>query len=105
MSNSLLAHATAENVPNALGSVARSLREAAESTQEIPANAREILSTAAADILRIAEKLRNQAVASAKDVTREIQGHPKASIATALAAVAGCVGILAIARRRRSTTL
>ncbi|MGB5076232.1 MAG: hypothetical protein WBO17_01975 [Sphingorhabdus sp.] len=105
MSNSL-SNEIAENVEDTLDVVARSLREASERTQDLSEDASEVLSNAAEDVVRIAEKLRKHAVDTAKDVARqttnEIQQHPVASLAAALTAVAALLGVIAAMRNRKS---
>lgn len=96
----------AENVEDALDAVARSLREASDRTHDLSDDASEVLSNAAADVVRVAEKLRKHAVDVTKDVARqathEVQQHPIASLAAALTAVAALVGVIAAARSSKS---
>lgn len=105
MSNSFADEIT-ENVEDTLDVVARSLRQASERTQDLSEEASEVLSNAAADVVRVAEELRKHAVDSAKDVARhathEVQQHPIASLAAALTAVAALVGVIAAARSSKS---
>jgi len=101
MSNSI-SDETAKNVENTLDVVARSLREASDRTQDLSEEASEVLSNAAADVVRVAEKLRKHAVDAVKDVARqathEAQQHPIASLAAALTAIAALVGAIAATR-------
>jgi ElaB/YqjD/DUF883 family membrane-anchored ribosome-binding protein len=105
MPNSI-ANEIAENVEDTLDVVARSLREASERTQDLSEEASEVLSNAAADVVRVAEKLRKHAVDAARDVARqathEVQQHPIASLAAALTAVAALVGVIAATRNSKS---
>jgi ElaB/YqjD/DUF883 family membrane-anchored ribosome-binding protein len=98
----------AGSVESTLDAVARSLREASERTHDLSEEASGVLSNAAADVVRIAEQLRNHAVDAAKDVARqathEVQQHPIASIATALTAVAALVGVIAATRGNKSAS-
>lgn len=92
----------AQDVEDTLDGVARSLREASERTQDLSEEASEALSDAAKDVVRVAERLRKQAVHATKDValqaTQEIKQHPIASLAAALTAVAALVGVIAASR-------
>ena len=87
MSNSIPTE-KAENVEDTLDVVARSLREASDRTHDLSAEASEVLSAAAADVVHVAEKLRKHAVDAAKDISRhathEVKEHPIASLAAAL---------------------
>ena len=92
----------AKSVEETLDVVARSLREASERTQDLSEEASEVLSNAAADVVRVAERLSKHALEATKDVARqathEVQQHPIVSLAAALTAVAALVGVIAITR-------
>jgi len=96
----------AQNVEDTLDAVARSLREASHRTQDLSEEASEALSDAAADVVRVAEKLRKQAVHATRDVARqathEVKEHPIASLAAALTAVAALVGVIAASRNSKN---
>ncbi len=104
MSNSISNEIT-ENVENTLNVVARSLREASERTQDLSEEASEVLSNAAEDVVRVADKLSKHALDAAKDVARqathEVQQHPIVSLAAALTAVAALVGLIAATRSNK----
>ena len=104
MSNSI-PNDIAENVEDTLDVVARSLREASERTQHLSEEASEVLSNAAADVVRVAEKLSKQAVEAAKDVARqathEVEQHPIVSLAAALTAVAALIGLIVTTRSNK----
>jgi len=97
-----------ENVEDTLDVVARSLREVSVRTQDLSEDAREALSNAAADVVRVAEKLRRQALGAAKDIARqathEVRQHPIASLAAALTAVAALAGVIAATRSSKSVS-
>ena len=96
----------AQNVEDTLDAVARSLREASDRTHDLSEEASEALSNAAEDVVRVAEKLRKQAVDATRDVARqathEIKEHPIASLAAALTAVAALVGMIAASRNSKN---
>ena len=101
MSNST-SNEIAKNVEDTLDVVARSLREASERTQDLSEEASEVLSNAAEDVVRVAEKLSKHALDATKDaarqVTHDVQQHPIVSLAAALTAVAALVGLIAATR-------
>ena len=86
-----------------LAAVAKSLREASASALDLSEDASAALSSAATEVVRVAEALRQSALDTAKDVGRqaahEVQEHPLTSIAAALAAVGAVAGMIVMARR------
>lgn len=104
MSNSI-AYGIMENLEDTLDIVARSLRDASERTHDLSEEASDVLSKAATDVIGVAERLRDHALEGGKDIasqaSREVQDHPIASLAAALAAMAALVGVIAVARRHK----
>ena len=96
------AAAATEDVGDSLAAVAQSLREASESALELTEEARTALANAATQVVQAAATLRKNSVETAKGAARqaalEIQEHPIVSIAAALAAVGGLVGVILAAR-------
>ena len=107
MSNSLTDEMP-DSVEHSLDVVARSLRDAAELTKDLSEEASVVFAKAAADVVRLAERQRKQAVRVARVATRqaaqEFRRHPIASFATALAAVAAIVGMISANRSNRNAT-
>ena len=73
-----------------------------QNARRISEEASEVLSNAAEDVVRVAEKLSKHALDATKDaarqVTHEVQQHPIVSLAAALTAVAALVGLIAATR-------
>lgn len=82
---------------------AEALKAAATNSHELSEEASALLATASTELSKLAESLRGHAVEAAKDAVRfakhEIEVHPMASLATALAAVAAVIGMIRIVRR------
>jgi ElaB/YqjD/DUF883 family membrane-anchored ribosome-binding protein len=103
-----MAHAiTAEmtkSIEDTLDVVAKSLHDASDRTVDLSEEASEVLVGAAEEVVRVAEQLRKHAIDATKDAARrgaeEVQQHPIASLAAALAAVATLVGVIAATRHR-----
>jgi ElaB/YqjD/DUF883 family membrane-anchored ribosome-binding protein len=93
----------ASEVEAKLAAVAKSLREASASAMDLSEEASAALSSAATEVVRVAETLRKSALGTAKDAGRqaahEVQEHPLVSIAAALAAVGAVAGMIVMTRR------
>lgn len=104
MSNVIPADIT-KNVEQTLDVVAKSLRDASDRTLDLSEDASEVLASTAEEVVRLAEKLRKHAVDATMDAARnaadEMQQHPIASLAAALAAIAALAGVIAAARGRK----
>lgn len=85
-----------------LAVVAQSLREASANALDLSADASAALSSAATEVVRVAEVLRQNSADAAQNIVRqaahEVQEHPLASIAAALTAVGALVGMIVMAR-------
>ena len=92
----------ADTVDDALAVVAKSLHEASENALELSEEASLALSNAAAEVVRVAEDLRRHSVEATKELARkathEMQEHPIASVAAALAALGALVGVIVASR-------
>lgn len=88
---------------DSVDTAAHALKAAASGTHEFSEEASEMLSTATAEITKLAESLRTHAVDAAKDAARyartEVEAHPLASLAAALTAVVAVMGVVAVNRR------
>ena len=82
--------------------VAKSLREASANALDLSEYASAGLSSAATEVVRVAEVLRQNSLDAARSFTRqtadEIREHPLASIAAALTVVGALVGMIVVAR-------
>lgn len=88
---------------DSVDTAAEALKAATSSSHEFTEQASELLATATAEIAKLAESLRGQAVDAAKEAARyakqEVELHPMASLAAALTAVAAVMGMMAVNRR------
>lgn len=90
-----------QDVEAALEDVARLLRQAAERVSD---ESEAAVSSAAKDVTRAAQTVRQHAAAMAKDVAgravQEVKEHPIAALTAAITAAAALVGVIASTRQK-----
>lgn len=93
-----------KSIEDTLDVVFKSLHDASDRTVDLSEDASEVLAGAAEEVVRVAEQLRKHAVDATMDAARrstdEVQQHPIASLAAALAATVTLVGVIAATRHR-----